>query len=201
MLRLRPVATLAVTFGLMAPTMAPRATQAEHTAAQPDGLLTLARLRRGQGRPEEARAILCDLLQTDGLSPSHRGTALRLLGSIDRSLGELPEAAELYEEALALHRAHGPTQERLSSTITLANARKDQGRIAAARALYQRAADEARAAGEVLHERKALLGLSSVVNRLGDFDWSVELTEQVEALCDGADDGCRAEAWAFRATP
>ncbi|MCB9535490.1 MAG: CHAT domain-containing protein [Myxococcales bacterium] len=185
----------------MAPTMAPRATQAEHTAAQPDGLLTLARLRRGQGRPEEARAILCDLLQTDGLSPSHRGTALRLLGSIDRSLGELPEAAELYEEALALHRAHGPTQERLSSTITLANARKDQGRIAAARALYQRAADEARAAGEVLHERKALLGLSSVVNRLGDFDWSVELTEQVEALCDGADDGCRAEAWAFRATP
>ncbi len=196
-----PLATLAVTLGLMLPVSADAAAPAERLAERPHAALVHAKVLRKQGRHEEARALLCALLQADGLTPSQRGTALRLLGSIDRTLGELAEAADLYAEALALHRAHGPAPERLASTITLAGARRTQGRIAAARGLYQRAADEARAIGDAHHEGKALLGLSSVVNRLGDFDWSVELTEQAETLCRGADDACRAEAWAYRATP
>lgn len=179
---------------------APGGATAERPAAQAGGTLALAKLLRKQRRHEEAREILCALLQMPGLAPPARGTALRLLGSVDRDLGELNEAALLYAEALALHRAHGPVGERLSSTITLANARKDQGRIADARGLYQRAAHDARAAGDARLERMALLGLSGVVNRLGDFDWSVELTEQAETLCGGMDDGCRAEAWAYRSS-
>lgn len=156
-------------------------------------------LRRA-GRPEEARAVLAESLADCPPDARRlRGTLQRRLASVTADLGELVEAEALLRDASRLHDGRPRSADWTITAITWAGTLKRLGRIDAARRIYRDAAVAARAAGEDRLERLSLLGLSGVVNRFGDFEWSAALCEQAEALCAPDDAACRGEAMAYRA--
>ncbi len=95
--------------------------------------------RQGDYRRASQQALACLLAAEELREPSIVARAHNLMGTIDRLRGRLEEAAEHFEEALALYREIGNLQGQALAQNTLANALFDLGRWSEADRYYHEA--------------------------------------------------------------
>ncbi|MFN7973167.1 MAG: tetratricopeptide repeat protein [Acidobacteriota bacterium] len=106
------------------------------------------------------------------------GRSLMELAHLHRVTGQMELARDLYEQAIALHRAHKDTAREANSLGNLANLCMDQGRMEEARSLYGRTLEIHRASADRKSEGVSLVNLAVLNSMQGRFDEARQLYEE-----------------------
>lgn len=131
----------------------------------------LRRYWENRGYVGEGRQWLTDILtQNQSISPQTRAKALTAAGNLAWRQSDYAEAVTLYQEGLALRRAHGDKAGLSVSLMHLGNLAQTQGDYGIARSLYEEGIALSREVGDSVNLALLLLNLSLLVYALNEYD-------------------------------
>ena len=144
-------------------------------------LLVQAAANRRIGSFSLARAQLSEVLEARADDPFGQGRALTGIGTIERELGELTQAAETLREAVRLTEEHGPVGAQRVPLSALAQVHQVAGDYPAA---LDAAGESLRyAKGDAAGTAYALASLGQAHFKLGNLDEAVAALDECIELC------------------
>ncbi|MEO0604253.1 MAG: tetratricopeptide repeat protein, partial [Myxococcota bacterium] len=137
-------------------------------ALQTDALIALGRHCRDQDDLEAARRWLQQALALGEDQPLRTANALLTLGSIERMLGNLPDARNHFLAALSVHRRLGLRQSEASSLASLAVVAGQTGDLVEARDRLEAASRLSLELGDRVGSASMRMNRGAMVERIGD---------------------------------
>ncbi|WP_176946691.1 AfsR/SARP family transcriptional regulator [Lentzea fradiae] len=153
------------------------------SAAVQTALLVQSAANRRVGRFETARAQLEEVLRARADDPFGQGRALAGIGTIQRELGELDEAAATLEQALKLTIAHGPAGAQRVPLSALAQVHQVAGRYEQALRAANESLRHAREHGDAAGTAYALASQGQALFKLGRLDEAARALDECIELC------------------